>query len=61
MSIYYHYEDGLEDGTGFVSTPVGVTEKGAEEREEVDSAGPLADVVSRIGGVDLQNSGQKQH
>ena len=56
----HNYEDDLEDGTGLVSSPVGVAEEGAHKGEDVDSARPFADIVSCIRVVLLQDSRQEQ-
>lgn len=56
----YEYKDDLEDGACLVSSPVGVTEEGAKEGEDVHSACPLADIVCCISVVLLQDSRQEQ-
>ena len=49
INSYYHEIDGLEHDAGDVAPHVGVAEEGTEEREDVDSASPLADVVGGLG------------
>lgn len=58
--VTYNDEDGLENGTGLVSSPVRVAEEGANEGEEIDSASPFAYIVGRFGIVLSHNSSQKQ-
>lgn len=57
----YYDEDDLKDGTGFVPSPVGITEEGSHEWEDVDSASPFADIVSSIGIILSQNSCEEKH
>lgn len=55
----YNDKDDLKDGTSFVSSPIGITKKGTNKREDVNSSSPFADIVSSISIVLLQNSCKK--
>ena len=61
LVVSYRHVDDLEDGAGDVTAPVGVAEEGADEREDVDGAGPLADVVGRLGVVLVEHPPQEHH
>lgn len=51
----YNDKNDLKDGTSFVSAPIGITKKGSNKREDVNSSGPFADIVSSFSIVLLQN------
>lgn len=54
-------KDDLKNGTGFVSSPVGITKESTNKREDVDSSSPFANVVSSISIALLQHPCQEQH
>lgn len=51
----YDDENDLKDGTGFVSAPIRITEECSNEREDINSSSPFADVIGRINVTLLQN------
>lgn len=54
-------KDELEDGTGFVSSPIRVADKGTNKRENIDRSCPFAHVVGSFCIALMQHPRQKQH
>ena len=54
----YGKEDELEDDAGLVSSPVGVSDEGTDDGEDVGSATPVADVV---GGISIVQAHHHPH
>ena len=48
MGLTYENKDGLKDGTGFVPSPVRITEEGSKKRKDVDCPCPFAHIVGRV-------------
>ena len=49
VKVTYYDKDDLKNSTSFVSSPVGIAEESTNKREDVDSSGPFANVISSIG------------